>query len=368
MKLCTILGARPQFIKAAAVSRALANYPLINEIIIHTGQHYDQNMSAVFFKELSIPPPDYTLGINNTSATAMIAKMLLALEEVLLKEQPDYVLVYGDTNSTLAGALTARKLNLPLVHIEAGLRNFDMSIPEEVNRILTDRVADILFCPTDTALNNLKREGFAEFNCKMVRTGDVMMDAALYYAEQADSQSAIIKTLNLDKENYILTTVHRASNTDDVGVLKIIITALNQINKSYPVVFPMHPRTQKIMLAEQLKPEFTVIEPVGYFDMLQLLKSAKAVITDSGGLQREAYMFGKCSLILLEYTPWEELIEHGFSLTTKMNSIQILTKMQQVLELKPDFNINLYGHGHASQETIEFLLKDFKDRKNVKSA
>lgn len=355
-KIVTIVGARPQFIKAAAVSRKIAKLPELIEVIIHTGQHFDKNMSDIFFEELKIPQPNYNLKINNISHGAMTGRMLENIEKILLEEKPDIVLVYGDTNSTLAGALAARKLNIPIAHVEAGLRNFDMSIPEEVNRILTDRISDILFCPSDAAIRNLKAENFENFNCQIVKTGDVMMDSALYYSQESDKQSDIIETLDLIPENYILATLHRAGNTDNINNLETIISALNKISKILPILLPLHPRTRNIIEKNAIKTDFKIIEPVGYLDMVQLLKNGKAVITDSGGVQKESYMFKKNCLVLMEYTPWEELIQNGFSIQTKIEENAILNNFQKVLNLNPDYTINLYGNGSASREIINYII------------
>jgi UDP-GlcNAc3NAcA epimerase len=356
MKIITIIGARPQFIKAAAVSREIRKHPEIQEIIVHTGQHFDKNMSEVFFEELEIPKPDYNLDIHGLSHGAMTGRMLEEIEKILLKENPDYVLVYGDTNSTLAGALAARKQNIKLIHIEAGLRSLDMSVPEEVNRILTDRISSILFCPSDAAINHLKTEGFDNFDCKIVRTGDVMYDAAMFYSQKSDEKSNILEQYNLQKENYILSTIHRAENVDNIESLKQIILAFNRISKEIPIVLPLHPRTKSIMEKNNIKTEFNIIPPVGYLDMIALLKNCKMVICDSGGLQKEAYMFGKNSLVLLEHTPWEELVINGFTIETSCKEEVIYENYKKSLEATPDYSIKLYGKGQASKEIVDVIL------------
>ena len=241
MKILTILGARPQFIKAGSVSREILKHKEIKEIIVHTGQHYDANMSDIFFEEMQIPKPDYFLGIGGKSHGAMTGQMIEKIEEVCLKEKPDWIMVYGDTNSTLAGAIVASKLHIKLAHIEAGLRSFNMNMPEEVNRILTDRVSNILFCPTDTAVQNLKNEGYDKLDCKIVKSGDVMQDGAIFYKDLAVKPSFNIK------ENYILCTIHRAENTDDETRLRGIFEALNEIAKEKKVILPLHPRTKKMV-------------------------------------------------------------------------------------------------------------------------
>ena len=267
MKILTILGARPQFIKAGSVSRAITNNQYTNtpitEVIVHTGQHYDANMSDIFFKELHLPKPDYFLGIGGKSHGAMTGQMMEKIEEVALKEKPDIIMVYGDTNSTLAGALVGAKLHIPIAHVEAGLRSFNMNMPEEINRILTDRVSKWLFCPTDSAVKNLKNEGFDNFNCKIIKSGDVMQDGAEYYKQFA-------KKPNIDiKDNFILTTIHRAENTDDKNRLKNIFEALEKIAKDKQVILPLHPRTKNILKQIEISIEnLTIIEPVGYLEMV----------------------------------------------------------------------------------------------------
>ena len=292
MKIATIVGARPQFVKAATVSRAL-HKESIKEVIIHTGQHFDENMSQVFFDEMDIPNPTYNLSISGLKHGAMTGRMLEQIEGVLLTEKPDFVLVFGDTNSTLAGALAAAKLHIPVAHVEAGLRSFEMKMPEEINRILTDRVSNYLFCPTQTAVNNLEKEGFKLFPCEVYNVGDVMYDAALYYKEKINTHATIIQSQKLEGKNFVFATLHRAENTNDPSRLKSIIEALNKINKEVQVVLPLHPRTKSFIQSQQLEMRFTVTDPVGYFDMLALLENCSLVMTDSGGLQKEAYFFTK---------------------------------------------------------------------------
>jgi UDP-GlcNAc3NAcA epimerase len=301
MKIATIVGARPQFIKAAVVSRAIAKYnddhtDAIEEIIVHTGQHFDANMSEIFFEQLSIPKPDYDLGINSCGHGEMTGRMLEDLERVLLDEKPDWVLIYGDTNSTLAGALAAKKLQIRLAHVEAGLRSFNMKMPEEQNRLVADRLADILFCPTEIAVSNLNEEGIgnSQYGERVVLVGDVMYDASIYYSNVAKSVSTILHDLNLTDGNYALATIHRAENTDDVQRLEAIFSALNELAEEVEIVLPLHPRTKKIVEQKEIDTrDITVIDPVSYLDMVMLEKHCQMILTDSGGVQKEAYFFKK---------------------------------------------------------------------------
>ena len=356
MKVVTIVGARPQFIKAAAVSRAFAKEARIDEVIIHTGQHFDKNMSDIFFEEMHIPKPNYLLDINSLAHGAMTGRMLEAIEKILKKEKPDYILVYGDTNSTLAGALAAKKMHIKVIHVEAGLRSFNMKMPEEVNRILTDRISDILFCPTDIAIQNLTKEGFDNYECSIVKKGDVMEDAALYYAALAKDKSILISDLGLSENGYYLATCHRAENTDKKENLEQIVNALNTINKSMPVILPLHPRTKNALKKHDLKLDFDTIEPVGYFDMVELIQNAKLVLTDSGGLQKEAFIFNKYCITLREQTEWMELVNHQYNFLTGADFEKII-KAHQLLENKSFVkNHNFYGGGTASEKIIETLM------------
>jgi UDP-GlcNAc3NAcA epimerase len=357
-KIITIIGARPQFVKASAVSRALLEGHRIEEVIVHTGQHYDQNMSAVFFQEMEIPEPRYNLEVNGAGHGAMTGRMLEKIEKVLLEEKPDLVIVYGDTNSTLAGALAARKLNIPLAHVEAGLRSFKMTMPEEINRILTDRISDLLFCPTQKAVSNLENEGFRHFGCQIYQVGDVMYDSALYYANQAEKKSEIIKRLDLAQKPYVLCTIHRQENTDDITNLKSIIDALNHLSKDIKVVLPLHPRTRKIMHQHAIATGFETIDPVGYFDMIRLLKNSRLVITDSGGMQKEAYFFGKHCLTLRDETEWVELTENGYNTLVGVDEKKITDAFQQRVNEQFINKQSLYGDGKASQK-ITGLIQEF---------
>ena len=314
LKVVSVVGARPQFIKAAAVSRVLRATPGVREVLVHTGQHYDDNMSRVFFEELEIPEPDYHLGVGSGTHGAQTGRMLEAIEQVLLEEKPDWVLVYGDTNSTLAGALAAVKLHIPVAHVEAGLRSFNRRMPEEINRVLTDHASDLLFAPTEAAVANLRREGIPEERIHCV--GDVMYDAALYYGMKAERESRILERLSLTRKGYILATVHRAENTDDHARLRAILQALSEAAQEVGVVFPVHPRTRKAMerygLTDLVRP-LIVIDPVGYLDMVMLEKNARLIVTDSGGVQKEAFFYRVPCVTLREETEWEELVELGWN-------------------------------------------------------
>jgi UDP-GlcNAc3NAcA epimerase len=367
MKILTIVGARPQFIKAASVSRAIQQYNQnnsnpIQEIIVHTGQHYDKNMSDVFFAEMQIPKPGYHLGIGGSSHGVMTGRMLEKIEEVILQEKPDVLLVYGDTNSTLAGALAAVKLHIPVAHVEAGLRSFNMNMPEEVNRVLTDQISQWLFCPTETAVNNLQNEGIAEKTQALItNVGDVMYDAVLFYrkiAKPSQDISALIAQLN---GKFYLATVHRAENTDNSSKLNNIMTALNRISKTIPVVLPLHPRTRKFMETTDYS-QIKLIDPVGYFDIISLLSSCKGVFTDSGGLQKEAYFFHKPCVTLREETEWVELVKGGFNFLGGAELEKILKAENTIRSqelLKNKNSESLYGNGNTAQKIIQqFLLQN----------
>lgn len=351
MKIVTIVGARPQFIKCAPVSRALRAEH--TEVLVHTGQHYDANMSDVFFSELSIPAPDYNLGIGSGPQGEQTGRMLAAIEEVLLREEPDLVLVYGDTNSTLAGALAAVKLHIPVAHVEAGLRSFDRSMPEEVNRIVTDHVSDLLFCPTQTAVDNLAAEGITT---GVHLTGDVMVDALLYNAGIAEESSKVLKDLGIVEGEYSVATVHRASNTDAEKNLRSIVDAFGEIDG--PIVFPAHPRTVKYLkeydLYEHLPENIRLTEPLAYLDMLHLMRHAGVILTDSGGVQKEAYILKVPCVTLRENTEWVETLEDGWNVLVGVDGEKIVAMARQPA---PDAaqQKDQFGEGKSAVEICELI-------------
>ena len=353
MKIITILGARPQFIKAGSVSREIGKHKDIQEIIVHTGQHYDANMSDIFFVEMKIPKPNYFLGIGGKSHGAMTGQMIEKIEEVALTEKPDWIMVYGDTNSTLAGAIVASKLNIKLAHIEAGLRSFNMKMPEEVNRILTDRVSNILFCPTDTAIQNLKNEGYENLDCRIVKSGDVMQDGAIFYKNLAVKPSVEIKN------DFILCTIHRAENTDDETRLKSIFEALNEIAKEKQVILPLHPRTKNILNNLKLNIQnLTLIDPVGYLEIVWLIDNCDFVMTDSGGLQKEAYFFEKQCITLRDETEWVELTKCGANTLVGADKYKIIEAYRNNSKFNTqNSKLDLYGGGKASENIIKELIK-----------
>lgn len=354
MKILTIIGARPQFIKAALLSRKFINNPEIEEVIVHTGQHFDDNMSEVFFQEMEIPHPHYNLNINNVSHGAMTGRMLESIEKVLVKEKPALVLVYGDTNSTLAGALAAKKLHVKIAHVEAGLRSFNMQMPEEINRILTDRISNLLFCPTDAAVKNLNQEGFCNFDCRIVKSGDIMKDAALYYSGQSQKKSTVLEKYDLNK--FILCTLHRQENTDNISRLSDIIDALNELSNENQIILPLHPRTKEILRKNKLKLYVKIIEPLGYFDMLQLLKHCQLVMTDSGGLQKEAFFFRKNCVTMRDQTEWRELVENNLNIIAGADKQRIIDGVDKMLHQKSDFDIDLFGNGKAAEVIFEHIV------------
>ncbi len=369
MKILTVIGARPQFVKASVVSRAIGKYNLnarqtpIQEILVHTGQHFDDNMSAVFFREMEIPQAQHNLGINNCNQGAMTGRMLEQIESVILNERPDLVLVYGDTNSTLAGALAAAKLNIPVAHVEAGLRSFNKCMPEEINRILTDHVSQWLFCPTETAVKNLTNEGF-EVNKnldkdqeKIFMVGDVMLDAVNYYKSKAQPGEYIDQILKRVPGGFYLSTIHRSENTDDPNRLKNIIESLEIISDQTPVILPLHPRTRAAMEKNGIQAKrIIMVEPLGYFDMISLLSRCIAVFTDSGGLQKEAYFFEKPCVTLRQETEWTELVDSGFNILSGTDVQAILNAESELKKREYDFSLRLYGSGNAGESIIKILV------------
>lgn len=357
VKILTIVGARPQFVKAAVVSRAIAKESSVQEIIVHTGQHFDKGMSDVFFDEMKIPKPGFNLEVNGLGHGAMTGKMLEKLEALFLEESPDMVLVYGDTNSTLAGALAASKLHIPVAHVEAGLRSFNMKMPEEVNRILTDRISTILFPPTETAVKNLKLEGYENIDAKIENVGDVMYDAALFYSEALKERSGLI---SVPKE-YYLCTCHRADNTDDPMRLKEIVDALNKLHEECSVILPLHPRTKKKIQEFGFDLKVNTIPPVGYFDMIHLIQNAKLVLTDSGGLQKEAFFFKKPCVTMRDQTEWTELVDHGYNQLVGADGSKILEAVNEFNQKDFTFDHNLYGDGNAGEKIISTIKKHFNE-------
>lgn len=363
LKIVTVVGARPQFIKAATVSRAIrTNHEgEIDEILLHTGQHYDENMSQVFFDELDIPRPRFNLEISRGGHGAMTGRMLEAIEKVLLSEKPDWVLIYGDTNSTLAGALAAAKLHIPVAHVEAGLRSFNMRMPEEINRVLADRVSSLLFCPTETAVVNLGREGIEE---GVHKVGDVMYDASLFYRRIAVEKSRVLQRLSLESDAYALVTCHRAENTDDPLRLSGITEGLRAVANEMRVVFPLHPRTRKALEANGLMKDLehesiSLIEPVPFLDMVRLEEAASVIVTDSGGVQKEAYFFGVPCITMRDETEWVETVECGRNRLVRPEVGDILSAVKMAREgqgAEAGDRGTPYGDGKAAHAVVEHLL------------
>ncbi len=353
MKIASIVGARPNFIKCAPLSRELRKD--FKEILIHTGQHYDYDMNKIFFDELKIPEPDYHLEVGSGSHGEQTGEMLKRIEEVLIKEKTDLVLVFGDTNTTLAGALAASKLHIKIGHIEAGLRSYDKSMPEEINRVLTDHCSDLLFCPTETAVENLKREGIAK---NVYLTGDVMVDALEEHIKIAEKKSKVLDELSIKSKEYYLVTVHRAENTDDFRRLKDIVDAFCEIEN---LIFPCHPRTEKYLqqfdLWDELIKKIKVIKPVGYLDMLILEKNAKMILTDSGGIQKEAYIFKVPCITLRDTTEWVETMDDGWNVLVDADK-------EKIVEIANDFEPegeqrNVFGSGDASEMIVWSIKEDW---------
>ncbi len=358
MRICTILGARPQFIKAAPLSKALRRHGH-KEIVVHTGQHYDHVMSDVFFEQMDLPEPTINLGVGSGPHGEQTGRMLMNLEPFLLDRKPDLVLLYGDTNSTLAGALVACKLHLPIAHVEAGLRSFNRSMPEEHNRVVTDHVSDLLFCPTMTAMTNLGREGLGS---AAHLVGDTMLDAVREFSALARDRSEILNALQLESASYILATIHRPYNTDDPGVLSGIVGALARM--PLPVIFPVHPRTRKLIAdameqtRENLPVTLRMIDPVGYLDMLQLQANARFIITDSGGMQKEAYFLRVPCCTIRPETEWTETLEQGWNMLCGNRPEQILSACEKRLAWKrPTGQTECFGDGKAAEKIVALLEK-----------
>jgi len=361
IKIVTIVGARPQFIKAAAVSRVVRNEfaDRVAEVLVHTGQHYDENMSKVFFAELDIPHPKYNLEISGGLHGAMTGRMLEAVEKVLLEEKPDWVLIYGDTNSTLAGALAAAKLHIPVAHVEAGLRSFNMRMPEEVNRIVADRLSTLLFCPTATAVANLAKEGVS---AGVENVGDVMYDVALFYRERAKKQSTALASLGLAEGAFALATCHRAENTDDASRLGEIVVALAEISGNLPVVLPLHPRTRKLLADCGLDKKLgnvKVVDPVAFLDMVALEQAAKVILTDSGGVQKEAFFYGVPCITMRDETEWVETVDLGWNCLVGASATAIGKAFNDCLRGRlPALPKSPYGDGNAARIVVSSIVRN----------
>ena len=362
MKICTVVGARPQFIKAAVVSAAIRSQLGMDEFLVHTGQHYDENMSDVFFEELDIPRPKHNLGIGGGGHGQQTGRMLIEMERVLVEERPDWVLVYGDTNSTLAGALAAAKLHIPIAHVEAGLRSFNREMPEEVNRVLTDHVSTELFAPTETAVENLLKEGFER--SQILKVGDVMFDAALHFGEKAKGQTELLTKLDVKPGEFVLATVHRASNTDDPNRLHAIYQGLQELSTELPVVWPVHPRTrgafERAGLSGETAGAVRFTEPLSYLEMVTLESQCRMVATDSGGVQKEAYFFGKPCAVFRAETEWTELVDLGWTrLLEPSESAAVQAGLADMLaQPEPTPVATLpFGAGDASQQIAQRLCR-----------
>ena len=367
MRVVTVVGARPQFIKAATVSRALRAIRGITEVLVHTGQHYSENMSAVFFDELEIRQPDHELGVGSGAHGAQTGQMLAAVESVLMDERPELVVVYGDTNSTLAGALAAAKLHIPIAHVEAGLRSFNRRMPEEINRILTDHVSTLLFAPTKTAVHHLIDEGISDEAIHCV--GDVMYDAALYYAAKAEADHHAWSERGLEEKQYVLATIHRAENTDDAGRLTAIVDGLARVARDMPVVLPVHPRTREALqrnaLAERVAASLTVVPPASYLEMIVLERSASIIATDSGGVQKEAYFYRVPCVTLRDETEWVELVEIGANRLCPPHSgkaIEQAVRGSMCDGFPDDAGVGLYGDGNAANQIARIMSKSIRGK------
>ena len=384
MKLVTIIGARPQIIKAAALSRTIRNHyaDQIQEVIVHTGQHYDDNMSQVFFDELQIPRPDYNLHVGSASHGVQTARMTEGIEALLIKEKPNFIVLYGDTNSTLAGAVAAAKIHVPIVHIEAGLRSFNKSMPEEINRIVCDHCSTLLFTPTKAGLENLKREGFSIDesgpstgsgtakptidNPKVYHCGDIMYDNSLHFADIAEEKTDIIQRLELKGKPFILSTIHRDTNTDHPERLSAIFDALIELSKENQIVLPLHPRTAKLLktnLSNEKQtlifssPNIKLIPPVSFLEMIALERHAQLVMTDSGGVQKEAYFFKKPCIILRPETEWVEIVQTGNAILADADGSRIMDAWQHFKNIPPTAFPEIFGDGHAAEFILNEMLQ-----------
>ena len=353
IKIITIIGARPQFIKAAALSYHLIEEKDIEEIIVHTGQHYDKNMSQVFFRQLGIPKPKYLLNSGGKSHGAMTGHQLIEIEKILFKEKPDYVLVYGDTNSTLSGALAASKQIVPIIHVEAGLRSFNMQMPEEINRIITDRLSKILFCPSSVSVNNLISEGFENFNCKIHSVGDIMKDTIKLFLDKFNLESPF-------DFPYGVCTLHRQENTDNIDRFKELINALNEIASYQRIIFPIHPRTKSILdkINLKLNPNILFTNPMSYMEFMNHISHSEIILTDSGGLQKEAFFMKKNCLVLRDETEWTELIDTNHNILCSSKE-EIVNAFSNHSSLNKDFNKPIYGDGNTAEKIIQFIKEDF---------
>ncbi|MBL7127376.1 MAG: UDP-N-acetylglucosamine 2-epimerase (non-hydrolyzing) [Ignavibacteria bacterium] len=351
-KILTVIGARPQFIKCAPASKVIRKY--FKEVLVHTGQHYDHEMSRAFFEELNIPEPNFDLGIGSDSHSAQTAKMLIALEKVVEKIKPDLMMVYGDTNSTLAGSLVASKLMIPLAHVEAGLRSYNRNMPEEINRICSDRISDILFCPTRTAKENLENEGIKK-NVYMV--GDVMKDLILHTVRSKNFKKRILENTLFNKGPFCYLTIHRQENTDDVVRFKKIFSLIGNIK--YKVIFPMHPRTRKQIHKNKIKmpANVCITKPISYFESLAFQMNAEFVITDSGGMQKEAYILGTPCITIRDETEWTETLKNGFNKLVGIDKKKFMSTVDKCITLKLKPNDNLFGHGDASEKITKVIRK-----------
>jgi len=352
MKIAHIVGNRPQFIKLSMLYREWQERSNRKALIIHTGQHFHDNMSSVFFDQFELPAPEYNLGVNNFTHNEMIGRMLIALDPVLAAEQPDCVVVYGDTNSTLAGALAARKRNIPVAHIESGIRTGKEDMPEESNRYLTDRMADLNFACTYLGMENLIREGVEG---KAYLTGDLMLDAALRFRDTAREQSTVGRELGVEGRSFVLATIHRAENAEDPVVLRGILEALNDIHRQEPVILPLHPKTKQLIDRHHLPVNFLTTPPLGYFDMLALLEASSYAITDSGGLTREAFFFHRPALVVMQNPFWPEVFIHGPHLQARADAGDILEKYAMLRRGRKPFSPEIFGNGHAAGKICDIL-------------